>query len=124
MVISRRPTGRRGQGSIQCLPSCAHTLPNPQQRLDGCRQFRQCGHFKQLEHADRETVTVYRLNLQAADLEQPADRALDLQLRGDKLHPGGEGRAHRLRRRRLDMHRTIMAEAHHFGDAARRFCRF
>src|SRR5207245_3635257 len=41
---------------------------------------------------------------------------IDLQL---KLYPGGEGRAHRLRRRRVHMHRTIMAQAHPLGDAAR-----
>jgi hypothetical protein len=114
-----RAPGRRGQGSIQCLSFCAHTLPNPQQWFDGRRQIRECGHFKQLEHAGRETVTVYRPDLEAVDLEQSADRALDLQLRGDKLHPGGERRAHRLRCRRLDMHRTLVAEAHHFCDSAR-----
>ena len=95
-----------------------HTLPNPQQRFDGCRQFCHGSHFEQLEHAGCETVTVYRPDLEAVDLEQPANRALDLQLRGDKLHPGGEGRAHRLRRRRLDMHRAIVPEAHHLRDAA------
>jgi hypothetical protein len=38
--------------------------------------------------------------------KESSDRALDLQLRGNKLYPGGEGRAHRQRRRRLDMHRA------------------
>jgi hypothetical protein len=55
---------------------------------------------------------------EAVDFEQPADRVLDLQLRGNKLHPGGEGRAHRLRCWRFDMRGTIVAEAHHLGDAA------
>jgi hypothetical protein len=41
--------------------------------VDGCRQFRQGGHLKQLEHAGRETVAVYRPDLEAVDLEQPAD---------------------------------------------------
>ena len=53
-----RVPGRRGQGSIQRLPFCAHTLSNPQQRLDGCRQFRQCGHFKQLDHAGSKAIAV------------------------------------------------------------------
>ena len=62
-----RAPGRRGQGSIQCPSFCAHTLPNPQQRFDGCRQIRECGHFKELEHAGCETVTVYRPNLEAVE---------------------------------------------------------
>jgi hypothetical protein len=59
-----------------------------------------------------------RADLETVDFEQAADRALDLQLRGDELHPHGKGRAHRLCRRRFDVYRPVVAEAHHLGDAA------
>jgi hypothetical protein len=43
------PFGKAG-GSLQS--STAHTLPNPQPRLDGCRRIRECGHFKLRQQAE------------------------------------------------------------------------
>lgn len=70
-----RAPGRRGQGSIQCLPSCSHTLPNPQQRLDGRRQIRQNAHFEQLEHPSSEAIAVDCPDLETVNLEQPSNGA-------------------------------------------------
>jgi hypothetical protein len=39
-------------------------------------------------------------------------------LRGDELHPYGQRCAYRLRRQRFDMNWPVVAETHHFGDAA------
>lgn len=57
-------------------------------------------------------------DLETINPQQPSDGALDLRLRGDELHPGRECRSHRLRRGRFDVHRPVVAETHHLGDAA------
>jgi hypothetical protein len=93
-------------------------MPSRMRRSGSMGQSREVCHFEQLDHPGSEAIPVDRPDLEAVNLEQPSDGALDLQLWSDELQPGGKGRAHRLRRRRLDVYRPIMAQAHHFGDAA------
>jgi hypothetical protein len=101
------------------MPSvlCAHTLSKPQQRFDGCREFHQSGHFKQLDHASSEVIAViapiFNRKPQATLGWCPRSAAATR-----RVAPSRECRPHRLCRRRFDMHGAIVAEAHHLGDTA------